>query len=72
MPQTPPPVPTLIETSVPGTETNVDVLGSRRKIAWAEELAILMGVGGLVYFAVCAVLGIDVTKHIRLKRAAAS
>lgn len=40
------------------------------KITWAIQLFVLMGVGGLVYFAACAVMGMNVMEHIprRLRR----
>jgi peptidoglycan biosynthesis protein MviN/MurJ (putative lipid II flippase) len=35
------------------------------KMIWAAQLGILVIVGGLVYFAACAAMGIDVMKHVR-------
>jgi putative peptidoglycan lipid II flippase len=35
------------------------------KMVWANQLAILVLVGGGVYFAACAAMGIDVLKHLR-------
>jgi putative peptidoglycan lipid II flippase len=35
------------------------------KLTFATQLAVLMTVGGALYFATCAALGIDVTKHLR-------
>jgi putative peptidoglycan lipid II flippase len=35
------------------------------KMVWADQLAILVLVGGLVYFVACAAMGIDVLKHLR-------
>ena len=35
------------------------------KMIWLNQLAILMIVGGAVYFGACAAMGIDVLKHIR-------
>jgi putative peptidoglycan lipid II flippase len=39
-----------------------------RKILWATQLMMLMGVGGLTYFVVCAGLGIDVMAHVRRRK----
>ncbi|WP_428940747.1 murein biosynthesis integral membrane protein MurJ [Fontivita pretiosa] len=39
--------------------------GGSGKIVWGMQLVILMTVGAAVYFAACAAMGIDVTKHLR-------
>jgi putative peptidoglycan lipid II flippase len=39
-----------------------------KKIIWAGQLVMLMGVGGLTYFGACAGLGIDVMAHVRRKK----
>jgi hypothetical protein len=39
-----------------------------RKILWAAQLVMLMGVGGLTYFGTCAGLGMDVMAHVRRKK----
>lgn len=38
------------------------------KIGWACQLAMLMLVGGSIYFGACAAMGIDVMKHLRRRR----
>lgn len=38
---------------------------SDRKLTWAIQLATLMTVGGGTYFIACAMMGMDVMKHIR-------
>src|SRR5437762_11249955 len=38
------------------------------KIVWAAQLMALMGTVGLVYFAACAAMGIDVLSHIKPRR----
>jgi putative peptidoglycan lipid II flippase len=39
------------------------------KLATAMQLGILMGVGGVTYFAACAALGLNVLEHVRRRRA---
>jgi putative peptidoglycan lipid II flippase len=41
------------------------------KLTFAAQLGIIMTFGGVVYFAICAALGLDVTRHLR-RRAARS
>jgi putative peptidoglycan lipid II flippase len=38
------------------------------KLATAMQLGILMGVGGVTYFAACAALGLNVLEHVRRRR----
>jgi putative peptidoglycan lipid II flippase len=38
------------------------------KITWAIQLALLMGVGGLVYFVACALMGMNVMEHLPKRR----
>jgi peptidoglycan biosynthesis protein MviN/MurJ (putative lipid II flippase) len=35
------------------------------KLTFATQLGIIMTFGGLIYFAICAALGLDVTRHLR-------
>ncbi len=39
------------------------------KILWGMQLGILVGVGGLSYFAMCAAMGLDVMRHLRRRKA---
>lgn len=38
------------------------------KVIWAAQLAVLMTVGGSVYFGACRLMGMDVTRHLRRRR----
>jgi peptidoglycan biosynthesis protein MviN/MurJ (putative lipid II flippase) len=38
------------------------------KLTWAIQLSVLMGVGGLVYFGACAVMGMNVMEHLPKRR----
>jgi putative peptidoglycan lipid II flippase len=39
-----------------------------RRIVWAAQLAILMGVGATAYVGMCALLGLSIIEHLRPKR----
>jgi peptidoglycan biosynthesis protein MviN/MurJ (putative lipid II flippase) len=43
-----------------------------RKVIWAAQLMLIMFAGGLSYFIACAIMGIDVMKHVRPKRGLAA
>ena len=38
------------------------------RTVWAGQLLLLMGVGGLVYFGACAVMGLDAIRHVLPRR----
>jgi putative peptidoglycan lipid II flippase len=43
---------------------------AHHKLVWAIQLALLMGVGGVVYLGTCMAMGINVLEHVRRKRKA--
>ena len=43
-----------------------------QKFTWAIQLVALMGVGGIVYFASCAMMGMNITEHVPRRRRARS